>query len=268
MSIKVVDPLRGTEKYRYTNVNQNILQDQRLGLRERGLLVTILSFPENWKYSAQGLSTIIPDGVKSIRSAMSILEDFGYIERENTHNRCGQYDGQALVVYPNCRPSVPKGETAKGEMGKGETAKRKPWKRQELKTNELMTDESITQQSITQSSIESVVEGVKAQISYDSVCIDMPAYTFILDALVDSMASVYLNPKRQYIIKGEAIDGIQIIQRLKRLTIIQVEYVVKSIAKSQKTIKNAEGYIITALYNAERDADLEAMVIANQISGG
>ena len=46
----------------YVIVSQEIMRDKKLGITERGLLVTLLSFGDNWELSISGLQKILPDG--------------------------------------------------------------------------------------------------------------------------------------------------------------------------------------------------------------
>ena len=59
-----------------------MLRDMRLGVTERGLLLTMLSLPDNWNFSIKGLSRILPDGCAKIGTALHNLEAAGYLVRE------------------------------------------------------------------------------------------------------------------------------------------------------------------------------------------
>lgn len=71
----------------YTTIPNALLQDQRLSCRDRGLLVWMLSKPQDWKFSKKGLQAELDfDGETSIRSAVKKLQETGYlkIDRERT----------------------------------------------------------------------------------------------------------------------------------------------------------------------------------------
>ena len=61
----------------YVNVYKDILKNHSLSLRDRGMVVTLLSLPDNWEFTISGLSKIIPDGKSSIRASLSHLEELG-----------------------------------------------------------------------------------------------------------------------------------------------------------------------------------------------
>ena len=61
----------------FTTIHNTMLRDMRLGATERGLLLTMLSLPDNWNFSIKGLSRILPDGCAKIGTALHNLEAAG-----------------------------------------------------------------------------------------------------------------------------------------------------------------------------------------------
>ena len=87
------------KKSDYTVLDNGIFRDKRLSLKARGLLVTMLSLPEEWNYTIEGLSTILKEGKSSIRSALSELEEYGYLVRKRVRNEKGQLLENEYIVY-------------------------------------------------------------------------------------------------------------------------------------------------------------------------
>ena len=75
----------------YVNVYKDILKNHSLSLRDRGMVVTLLSLPDNWEFTISGLSKIIPDGKSSIRASLSHLEELGYISRTQERAERGKF---------------------------------------------------------------------------------------------------------------------------------------------------------------------------------
>ena len=74
--------LRKCNKEKYTTILQSITMDSRLSLKDLGLLVKLLSLPDNWNFSEKGLEKILEqDGQTSIRTAIKNLEKYGYLKR-------------------------------------------------------------------------------------------------------------------------------------------------------------------------------------------
>lgn len=83
----------------YTVLDNGIFRDKNLSLKARGLLVTMLSLPEKWNYTIEGLSVILKDGKDSIRSTLKELEEAGYLVRNRIRNDKGQLTETEYIVY-------------------------------------------------------------------------------------------------------------------------------------------------------------------------
>ncbi len=66
----------------YTVMSNYHFRDKRLSFKAKGLLSFMLSLPDNWDYSVQGLITTAKDGRDSITSGLKELECYGYLKRE------------------------------------------------------------------------------------------------------------------------------------------------------------------------------------------
>jgi len=145
--------LRKSNKERFTTIPQTITQDDRLSLRDVGLLVRMLSLPDNWNFSEKGLEAIFKqDGQTSIRSGLKNLEECGYLRRTRTRNEKGQVDNvewflyeYPLEVYPrleNQSVVFPNEDIPNEENPNLENHK-------EYNTKEFITKELITKEEIT-----------------------------------------------------------------------------------------------------------------------
>lgn len=91
--------LRKSNKERYTTILQSITTDSRLSLKDLGLLVKLLSLPDNWNFSERGLAKILEqDGQTSIRTAIKNLENYGYLKRIRKHDEKGKVTGVEWIV--------------------------------------------------------------------------------------------------------------------------------------------------------------------------
>ena len=64
----------------FTTIDNGIFQDRRLSNSARGLLVLMLSLPNDWDYSVKGLVSICKEGERAINSALSELKELGYLK--------------------------------------------------------------------------------------------------------------------------------------------------------------------------------------------
>lgn len=87
----------------FTIVAQSILRDERLSLKDIGLLVRLLSLPDNWEFSEKGLDKICAnDGLTSIRTSIKNLENCGYLKRSRVRKEDGRITGVEWIIsdYP------------------------------------------------------------------------------------------------------------------------------------------------------------------------
>lgn len=68
-------------KTKFTTVSNDFLFDKRMGIAERGLLITMLGMNDNWDFNVRGLAAILPNGESSIKSSLRKLEELGYLKR-------------------------------------------------------------------------------------------------------------------------------------------------------------------------------------------
>lgn len=64
----------------YTVMSNYHFQDKELTLKAKGLLSLILSLPENWDYSLDGLCALCKESYGTIKNTIDELKEFGYIE--------------------------------------------------------------------------------------------------------------------------------------------------------------------------------------------
>lgn len=69
----------------YTLIENACLRDKALDIAERGLLVTMLSLPDNWDFNGVGLSSILPCGKSKVYSTLNKLETAGYLKRRRVY---------------------------------------------------------------------------------------------------------------------------------------------------------------------------------------
>lgn len=83
----------------YTTMSNYHFKDKNMSLKAKGLLSLILSLPEEWDYTIEGLSRLSKDGVDSVRTALKELMKFGYIEMARVRDEKGKLRGTEYVVY-------------------------------------------------------------------------------------------------------------------------------------------------------------------------
>ena len=88
--------LKNKTQNNFTMISNNVLRDKELSLKDRGVLCTLFSLPDGWKFSIGGLSAIVPDGVHAIRTSIVNLENLGYMERTKARGEDGKYISESF----------------------------------------------------------------------------------------------------------------------------------------------------------------------------
>ena len=93
----------------YTVMSNHHLRDKSLSLKAKGLLSQILSLPEEWDYTLQGLAHINREQIGAIRQAVHELERAGYIVRARERDSRGRLRGAEYTIYeqPQSPPDLP-----------------------------------------------------------------------------------------------------------------------------------------------------------------
>lgn len=65
----------------YTCIDNGIACDEELSLQERGLMLTVLSLPDDWEFNIRGLSKRCHESMPTIGKIIKRLIDHGYCKR-------------------------------------------------------------------------------------------------------------------------------------------------------------------------------------------
>lgn len=83
----------------YTVLSNSIFRDKNLSLKARGLLTTMLSMPEDWDFTVDGLSVILKEGKSTIKSTLQELEETHYLVRHQKRNEKGYFSNTEYILY-------------------------------------------------------------------------------------------------------------------------------------------------------------------------
>ena len=73
--------LRKVKKEKFTVIDNAIFYDYGLSYKAKGLLCQMLSLPDGWSFSIEGLARLAADGKASVTSALNELKEAGYFYR-------------------------------------------------------------------------------------------------------------------------------------------------------------------------------------------
>ena len=150
--------LRTEKREGFTVIDNEIFRNRKLSLKAKGLLCLMLSLPDGWSYSLDGLKLLSTDGISSVRSALAELQDAGYFYRRQAREG-GKFKDIEYVISEEPKEPVlekPISEKLISEKPISEN-------RTLLNTNTLNTKESNTKKSkaTVQDVLEMIPEGLR-----------------------------------------------------------------------------------------------------------
>ena len=76
----------------YTIMSNYHLKEKEMSLKAKGLLSLMLSLPNNWDYTIEGLVAICKENETAVKSTLKELKCFGYLEILKVQNKKGQFE--------------------------------------------------------------------------------------------------------------------------------------------------------------------------------
>ena len=97
----------------FTVVHNAFIKDTGMPLAAKGLLIVMLSLPDNWDFSIAGLKALLPDGKDKVRTTLKDLENMGYLRRSRINDEKGH-----IIDWEYCFSDEPVfRDDADGESG-------------------------------------------------------------------------------------------------------------------------------------------------------
>lgn len=274
--------LKNKTQGNYTIVSNGILKNQSLSLKDRGLIITLLSLPDNWAFTINGLSKIIPDGKDSIKNSLKHLEELGYVSKTQNRGEFGKYGNIVIEVHETpILPIVEKPSTENPLTEKPLTGKPVPENLSQYNNNKYNTNKSIIHQSIHPSINNQNVDGlvdmdesenyiylknlIKKNIEYDILSDQFKDLTDkdILDQIVDLITEICSFAKKDILINGNHIPSALVKTKFLKLDSSNIQYVMEELKKGTSKIKNPHSYLISMLYNAQNTQNVHYQSAVN-----
>ena len=83
----------------YSIISNEILRRKDLSLKAKGLMSLILSLPDSWDLTVNGLVEIIKESKNTVYSILKELNGFGYVERNRITDKTGKVIKWELLIY-------------------------------------------------------------------------------------------------------------------------------------------------------------------------
>ena len=83
----------------YTVVDNGFIRDVTISLKAKGIMLILLSLPDDWVFTEPWLVSQCSDGITAVRSALGELENHGYLHRERVRGESGTLGDSVYDIY-------------------------------------------------------------------------------------------------------------------------------------------------------------------------
>ena len=262
----------------YTVMSNHHLRNHTLSLKAKGLLSQMLSLPEDWDYTLQGLAQINKESIDAIREAVRELERAGYIKRSRERDERGCLRGTVYTIYeqPHTEPTPEEPTQAlptldhptlekpmlglptlenPTQLNTESTKKRKRQSKDSSITDSIplpsgFPDVTAQKRTETKESFESCRELILENIDYDVLANDPHVDREQLDEIVDLMQETACSTRSRIRVAGNDYPAEVVRSKLLKLNGEHIRFVMDCLKQNTTRIRNIRQYLLTALFNA------------------
>lgn len=189
--------LRKAKKDHFTVIDNTVFYDYDLSFKAKGLLCQMLSLPDGWQFSIEGLTKLSNDGKSAVTSALNELQEKGYFYRKQLKNE-GKFTGVEYIVSETPLSEKPMTENPMTEKPISEnppqlntnTLSTKPLKTKEIYTEFEKLWELYPKKQGKDKAYKSYEKARKSGTTYDDVYRGILAYREFLEAMETDMQFV------------------------------------------------------------------------------
>ncbi|MCG1057018.1 conserved phage C-terminal domain-containing protein [Staphylococcus epidermidis] len=111
------------ESGNFVTVHKDFIHDSNISWKAKGILLYLLSRPDDWQIYETELEQHSTDGLSGLKSGIKELEEIGYIQRNRKRDKSGRLNGYEYLVYeqPHHIRFSNVGKTVNGKTNNGKT---------------------------------------------------------------------------------------------------------------------------------------------------
>ena len=262
----------------YTVMSNHHLRNHALSLKAKGLLSQMLSLPDDWDYTLQGLAQINKESIDAIREAVRELERAGYIKRSRERDERGCLRGTVYTIYeqPHAEPTPEEPAQALPTLDNPTLEKpmlEKPTLENPMQLNTESTKKRKRQSkdlSITDSipfpsgfpetpvqkrmeakgSFENYRELILENIDYDVLASDPHVDREQLDEIVDLVRETVCSTRSRIRVAGNEYPTEVVRSKLLKLNSEHIRFIMDCLKQNTTRIRNIRQYLLAMLFNA------------------
>ena len=290
----------------YTVMSNHHLRNHTLSLKAKGLLSQMLSLPDDWDYTLQGLAQINKESIDAIREAVRELERAGYIKRSRERDERGCLRGTVYTIYeqPHAEPTPEEPTQEKPALDNPTLEKpaldnptlEKPMldkptlenptqlntestKKRKRQSKDLSITDSIpfpsgfpdvTAQKRTEAkeSFERYRDLILENIDYDVLASDPHVDREQLDEIVDLVQETVCSTRSRIRVAGNDYPAEVVRSKLLKLNSEHIRFVTDCLKQNTTRIRNIRQYLLTVLFNAPSTMNsYYAALVAHDMAG-
>ena len=252
----------------YTVMSNHHLRNHTLSLKAKGLLSQMLSLPDDWDYTLQGLAQINKESIDAIREAVRELERAGYIKRSRERDERGCLRGTVYTIYeqPHTEPTPEERTQEKPALGlptlenptqlnTESTKKRKRQSKDSSITDSIPFPsgfpESPTQKRTeAKESFERYRDLILENIDYDVLASDPHVDQEQLDEIAQLVQETVCSTRSRIRVAGNDYPAEVVRAKLLKLNGEHIRFVMDCLKQNTTRIRNIRQYLLTVLFNA------------------
>ena len=252
----------------YTVMSNHHLRNHTLSLKAKGLLSQMLSLPEDWDYTLQGLAQINKESIDAIREAVRELERAGYIKRSRERDERGCLRGTVYTIYeqPHAEPTPEEPTQEKPmldlptlenptQLNTESTKKRKRQSKDLSITDSIpfpsgFPETPVQKRTEAKESFERYRNLILENIDYDVLASDPHVDREQLDEIVDLVQETVCSTRSRIRVAGNDYPTEVVRSKLLKLNGEHIRFVMDCLKQNTTRIRNIRQYLLTVLFNA------------------
>ena len=270
----------------YTVMSNNHLRNKEMTLKAKGLLSQMLSLPDDWNYTIEGLASINKEGVDCISDTLTELEKFGYVTRKRIRDEKGRLRGTDYDIYEE--PIREKPILDNPVLEKPEQAEPEQEKPGLLNTNKQITEEentdyinyssnpipSLESFPCESGNVDNTETGrerkgqkinnydlwerqIKTNIDYESLKINYPYELQLIDEIVAIMVETVMSNRAMIRIAGDDYPFSVVKEKFLQIDYSHMQFIIDCFNEGARNteIKNVKQYMKAVIFNAPTTID-------------
>ena len=251
----------------YTVMSNHHLRNRALSLKAKGLLSQMLSLPEDWDYTLQGLARINRESIDAIRQAIRELEQAGYIQRSRERDEKGRLRGADYVIFELPQPvpaSVSPTLENPMQLNKDKLITKKQ-KKEGLNTdslpihspNPLPSDEDEAAapppertENRKEAAYQIYRDLILENIEYDTLTQNPRIDREQLDEIVDILLETVCTNRKSIRVAGDDYPAELVKAKFLKLGSHHIEFVMDCLRDNTTKVRNIKQYLRAMLFNA------------------